>query len=178
MRHAYLFSTSVENFFSKCFFLYHNHFPFPNFHFHIHFLHLKLTRHNSDTKFRHNLTNIQHLTKIQKLSNLASEEMRFISTGTGMFAGQQSSQLLFMETHHPEILNKSKTAFHCKDWIYYKLTGVKGTDPSESCFTFGNFRTQNYDEDVISNLGLNNLGEFDDNKTLMKLQSTSTLKYT
>ena len=25
---------------------------------------------------------------------------------------------------------------------------------------------------------LNNLGEFDDNKTLMKLQSTSTLKYT
>jgi len=29
-----------------------------------------------------------------------------------------------------------------------------------------------------SNLGLNNLGEFDDNKTLMKLQSTSTLKYT
>jgi len=91
----------------------------------------------------------------KKLSNLASEEMRFISTGTGMFAGQQSSQLLFMETHHPEILNKSKTAFHCKDWIYYKLTGVKGTDPSESCFTFGNFRTQNYDEDVISSLGLN-----------------------
>ena len=29
-----------------------------------------------------------------------------------------------------------------------------------------------------SNLRLNNLGEFDDNKTLMKLQSTSTLKYT
>ena len=29
-----------------------------------------------------------------------------------------------------------------------------------------------------SNLGLNNLGEFDDNKTLIKLQSTSTLKYT
>ena len=29
-----------------------------------------------------------------------------------------------------------------------------------------------------SNLGLNNLGEFDDNKTLMKLQSTSTFKYT
>ena len=29
-----------------------------------------------------------------------------------------------------------------------------------------------------SNLGLNNLGEFDDNKTLVKLQSTSTFKYT
>ena len=29
-----------------------------------------------------------------------------------------------------------------------------------------------------SNLGLNNLGEFDDNKTLMKLQSTSTFKST
>ena len=29
-----------------------------------------------------------------------------------------------------------------------------------------------------NNRGLNNLGEFDDNKTLMKLQSTSTFKYT
>ena len=29
-----------------------------------------------------------------------------------------------------------------------------------------------------SSMGLNNLGEFDTNKTLMKLQSTSTLKYT
>ena len=29
-----------------------------------------------------------------------------------------------------------------------------------------------------NNRGLNNLGEFDTNKTLMKLQSTSTLKYT
>jgi len=91
----------------------------------------------------------------KKLSNLESEEMRFIATGTGMFSGQQSSQLLFMETHHPETLDKSKTAFHCKDWIYYKLTGIKATDPSESCFTFGNFRTQDYDNNVISGLGLN-----------------------
>ena len=58
----------------------------------------------------------------KKLTNLASEEMRFIATGTGMF---QSSQLLFMETHHPEILDKAKTAFHCKDWIYYKLTELR-----------------------------------------------------
>ena len=86
--------------------------------------------------------------------NLESEEMRFIATGTGMFSGQQSSQLLFMETHHRETLDKAKTAFHCKDWIYYKLTGIKATDPSESCFTFGNFRTQEYDDNVINGLGL------------------------
>ena len=92
----------------------------------------------------------------KKLTNLESEEMRFIATGTGMFSGQQSSQLLFMETHHRETLDKAKTAFHCKDWIYYKLTGIKATDPSESCFTFGNFRTQEYDDDVINGLGLNN----------------------
>ncbi|MBD1148033.1 carbohydrate kinase [Pelagibacterales bacterium SAG-MED31] len=91
----------------------------------------------------------------KKLSTLETEEMRFISTGTGMFSGQQSSQLLFMEKYHPEILDKSKTAFHCKDWLYYKLTGIKATDPSESCFTFGNFRTQDYDDNVINSLGLN-----------------------
>ncbi len=91
----------------------------------------------------------------KKLSTLESEEFRFNSTGTGMFSGQQSSQLLFMDKYHPEILNKSKTAFHCKDWLYFKLTGVIATDPSESCFTFGNFRTQDYDENVIRGLGLN-----------------------
>ena len=90
----------------------------------------------------------------KKLSTLDAEENRFVATGTGMFSGNQSSQLLFMEKNYPEILDKAKTAFHCKDWIYYKLTGIKATDPSESCFTFGNFRTQEYDNSVINGLGL------------------------
>ena len=91
---------------------------------------------------------------VKKLSNLESDNARFNATGTALFAGQQSCQISHMEEHDPEILNQSATAFHCKDWLYYKLTNIRATDPSEACFTFGNFRTKNYDESVINDLGL------------------------
>jgi len=91
---------------------------------------------------------------VKKLSNLKSENARFNSTGTALFAGQQSCQISYLEDHNPEILDKSTTAFHCKDWLYYKLTNIRATDPSEACFTFGNFRTKNYNDSVINDLGL------------------------
>ena len=91
---------------------------------------------------------------VKKLSKLNSEKLRFDLTGTGIFAGQQSSQISYMDKNNPEILDQSSTAFHCKDWIYFKLTNVRATDPSEACFTFGNFRTRQYDENVIDGLGL------------------------
>ena len=92
----------------------------------------------------------------KKLSSLQTEEARFSATGTGIFGGQQSSQMNFIESESPEILDKSKTAFHCKDFLYMKLTNVRATDPSEACMTFGNFRTRNYDNEVIKNIGLDN----------------------
>ncbi len=95
--------------------------------------------------------------KIQsELSLLDTEEYRFNTTGTGIFSGQQSCQLLHIKKFDRDIFNKTKTAFHCKDWLYYKLTGVIATDPSEACFTFGNFRTRDYDNKVIDDLGLSN----------------------
>ena len=93
--------------------------------------------------------------KIAKnLSLLPTEEARFNATGTGMFAGQQGSQMNYIESSSPNILNKSETAFHCKDYLYMKLTDVRATDPSEACMSFGNFRTRNYDDEVIKNIGL------------------------
>ena len=29
----------------------------------------------------------------------------------------------------PEMLSRAATAFHCKDWLYFKLTGERATDP-------------------------------------------------
>ncbi len=89
-----------------------------------------------------------------KLASLSTEEARFNSTGTGIFAGQQSSQLKFIESSSSDILNKSEIAFHCKDYLYMKLTNIKATDPSEACMSFGNFRNRTYDDEVIKNLGL------------------------
>ncbi len=78
----------------------------------------------------------------------------FERTGSGVNACQQGTQLLWLKRHRPEILARSATAFHCKDWLYFNLTGVRASDPSESVFTFGNFRTRAIDRDVIAALGL------------------------
>ncbi len=80
-------------------------------------------------------------------------------TGTGLNACQQSSQLLWIREHQPERFAKAATAFHAKDWLYFCLTGERATDPSEAVFTFGNFRTRQYDDEVIGRLGLNDSAE-------------------
>ena len=49
---------------------------------------------------------------------------------------------------------RRRSALHCKDWLYLKLTGYRATDPSEASFTFGNFRDRRYDTTVIEALGL------------------------
>lgn len=62
--------------------------------------------------------------------------------------------MLWLKQHRPKILNATATTLHCKDWLYYQLTGDLATDPSEGVFTFGNFRTRQYDNEVLGILGL------------------------
>ncbi len=81
---------------------------------------------------------------------------RYAVTGTGLNACQQGMQLAYMNAHTPGILGQADCAFHCKDWLYLNLTGERVTDPSEACFTFGDFRTRQYSDDVVSFLGLEN----------------------
>jgi erythritol kinase len=78
----------------------------------------------------------------------------FAHTGSGLNACQQSSQLLWLKTYRPELLARAATVFHCKDWVYFNLTGVRGSDPSEACFTFGDWRHRNYDDEVLAALTL------------------------
>ena len=75
-------------------------------------------------------------------------------TATGLAACQQGSQLIWLSRHHPEVLRVAATAFHCKDWLYFNLTGVRATDPAEGTFTFGDFRSLEYCDEVIDILGL------------------------
>ena len=79
---------------------------------------------------------------------------RFELTGTGLAACQQGPQLAWLRDHAPDVLAKTSTAFHCKDWLYYHLTGQRATDPSEGVFTFGNYRERGYSEEVVDLLGL------------------------
>jgi erythritol kinase (D-erythritol 1-phosphate-forming) len=74
-------------------------------------------------------------------------------TGTGVNVCQMNVQLAWMTRHRPETLARATTAFHCKDWIYFNLTGDRATDPSEANFTFGNYRTGHYQPDILDDLG-------------------------
>lgn len=79
---------------------------------------------------------------------------RFRHTGSGLAACQQGPQLRWMLDEAPEMLTGAVTGFHCKDWLYFNLTGKRATDPSEACFTFGDFRKRTYCDPVIDFLDL------------------------
>ena len=91
---------------------------------------------------------------VSELLNGSMEHSRFQHTGTGLNTCQQGSQLAHMLRHQPELIARADMALHCKDWLYFRFTGERVTDPSEACFTFGDFRTRQYSETVIEALGL------------------------
>ncbi len=77
-------------------------------------------------------------------------------TGTGLTVVQMSGKLAWMQRHRPEVLARATHAFHCKDWLYFKFTGDRVTDPSEANFTFGNYKTQQYQPEILDHLGAGN----------------------
>ena len=85
-------------------------------------------------------------------SGARAEIFRF--TGCGLNACNQSGQLAWLKRERPEILAAAATAFHCKDWLYFKLTGERVTDPSEGSFTFGDFRSRDYRDEVLEALDI------------------------
>lgn len=82
------------------------------------------------------------------------DRARFELTGTGLNACQQGAQLRWLKDNAPDLLARAETAFHCKDWLYFRMTGERVTDPSEGTFTFGDFRSRTYSDEVIGSLGL------------------------
>ncbi len=74
-------------------------------------------------------------------------------TGTGVNACQMSIHLAWLARHRPEVLARATCAFHCKDWLYFKLTGKRAGDPSEANFTFGDFRSRKYAPHILEDLG-------------------------
>ena len=91
---------------------------------------------------------------VERLAASGADRRRFEATGTGLNTCQQGSQLAHMDKHCRDLLDGAETAMHCKDWLYLNLTGIRATDPSEVSFTFGNFRTRQYDDAVLDALGL------------------------
>lgn len=84
-------------------------------------------------------------------------EMIYRTTGAGVNVCQMRTHLRWMQTHAPDLLTRAATALHPKDWLYFRLTGTRATDPTEGVFTFGDFRTRAYSDAVIDALELSGL---------------------
>jgi len=78
-------------------------------------------------------------------------------TGSGLNACQQGAQLAWFKTHEPDVLSRASTAFHCKDWLYFRLTGERATDPSEATFTCGDFRKRGFEQETADLIGIGDL---------------------
>ena len=78
-------------------------------------------------------------------------------TGSGLSACQQGPQLAWLQAHAPDTIARAATAFHCKDWLYFLLTGERATDPSEATFTCGDFRKRNFDAEAARLIGIADL---------------------
>lgn len=94
---------------------------------------------------------------VQALRAEPSDRARFELTGTGLNACQQGAQLRWLKDNDPDLLARADAALHCKDWLYFRMTGERVTDPSEGSFTFGDFRSRTYSDEVIGSLGLASL---------------------
>ncbi|GEN24092.1 carbohydrate kinase [Halomonas cupida] len=78
----------------------------------------------------------------------------FRRTATGLNQSIQSGQLRWLKEHDPQRLARAATALHCKDWLYFRMTGERATDPAEAMWTFGDFRSGAYSDEVLECLGL------------------------
>ena len=85
--------------------------------------------------------------------NSADHAAHYRRTGTGVNACQMSIQLAWMTRNRPDVLARATTGFHCKDWLYFKLTGIRATDPSEANFTFGQYVNRRYAPEILDKLG-------------------------
>ncbi len=91
---------------------------------------------------------------VKRLRGTDADIARFHHTGSGLNVCQMGSQIAHMLVTTPEVVHTAEVALHPKDWLYLNLTGIRATDPSEACFTFGDFRTRAYSDTAISALGL------------------------
>lgn len=95
--------------------------------------------------------------QVQALRQQAAAAVVAARTGNALTPSMQSGQLLWLQAHQPERLARAATAMHCKDWLFFKATGVRATSPCEGVYTFGNFRTLAYDDETLALLGLSAL---------------------
>ncbi|MBV2355808.1 carbohydrate kinase [Streptomyces sp. J2-1] len=75
------------------------------------------------------------------------------TTGSALFPGALPVLLEELQDSDPGLLDRAATQLNCKDWIRFRLTGVRATDASEASRTYLDVATGRYSEELIDGLG-------------------------
>jgi xylulokinase len=78
----------------------------------------------------------------------------FRRTGNALFPGCPAPVLAWLDRHEPASLDAATTAAYCKDMVFQRLTGVRGTDVSDASVPFLDPRTRAYDAEALAACGL------------------------
>jgi len=76
-------------------------------------------------------------------------EKAFERCGTAVNTGTQACQIAWLNEQEPEKLEQAQVIFHCKDWIFYKLTGLITTDETDESLPMLNMETRQYDDELF-----------------------------
>lgn len=75
------------------------------------------------------------------------------ATGSPLFAGALPLLIEELEQREPGIRARTATQLNCKDWLRFRLTGERATDPSEASRTYLDTGTGDYSADLLAALG-------------------------
>ena len=78
-------------------------------------------------------------------------------TGQLPHASAPSALLAWIRDHEPDRYARIATAFACKDWLRFCLTGAVGTDRTEASTSFTDVRTQAWSPEALRLFGLDAL---------------------
>jgi xylulokinase len=96
--------------------------------------------------------------------------------GTLPLASFTSTKLLWLQENEPENYEKIKKIMLPHDYFNYKLTGVASTDRSEASGTgFMDIKTNIFDRQILKQIGLENVDNFEFSKILLPDESAGYL---
>jgi xylulokinase/erythritol kinase/L-xylulokinase len=75
-------------------------------------------------------------------------------TGSALSASHQTAQLAWLIAHEPHSIRAASHVLYAKDWLFYLLTGVLGTDQSDASHTYLDFRTRQTSPETLRILDL------------------------
>jgi sugar (pentulose or hexulose) kinase len=74
--------------------------------------------------------------------------------GSPVYPGMCLPILTWLAEHEPETLERATTAFSCKDWLGYNLTGTRATDYTEATVPFLDRETGEFEPTVFEWAGI------------------------